>query len=189
MTAASGGGTNFQALLNAISEGRLSAKAAGLIASRPGIGAIERAEKSSVPVSVLEPGAPIAPQFMRCLEMWKPDLLVLAGFTLKIPDEVLEALPDRILNIHPSLLPHYGGKGFYGKRVHEAVLQDNCSESGCTVHLVNEVYDQGRILSQKRVPVKPGDTPETLGNRILAEEHKLYPAVIESYLHTLKSQT
>lgn len=123
---------------------------------------------------------------LNILAQWKPDLIVLAGWLRKIPDAVLTAFPDAIVNIHPSLLPKFGGKGFYGLRVHEAVLAAGEAESGCTVHLVNEEYDQGRILGQRRVVVQPGDTPQSLSARVLEQEHQLYPACIGELL---KSRT
>ena len=120
------------------------------------------------------------------LAHWKPDLIVLAGWLRKIPEAVLAAYPDAIVNIHPSLLPKFGGKGFYGLRVHEAVIAAGEAASGCTVHLVNEEYDQGRILGQRRVVVQPSDTPQSLAARVLEQEHQLYPACISELL---KSRT
>ena len=106
------------------------------------------------------------------------DLLVLAGFLKLVPREVIEGYRGRIINIHPALLPAFGGKGMYGIKVHEAVLQSGATESGCTVHLVDEEYDRGRILGQARVPVLPGDTAQTLAARVLEQEHQLLPAAV-----------
>jgi folate-dependent phosphoribosylglycinamide formyltransferase PurN len=105
-------------------------------------------------------------------------LVVLAGFLRRVPAEVVAAFRGRILNIHPALLPSFGGAGMYGSRVHAAVLASGAQESGCTVHLVDEEYDRGPILAQRRVPVLPDDTVETLAARVLASEHQLLPAVV-----------
>jgi phosphoribosylglycinamide formyltransferase-1 len=109
-------------------------------------------------------------------------LIVLAGFLWMVPPGLVDAFPDRIVNIHPALLPRFGGKGMYGRHVHEAVLLSGSKESGITIHLVNNRYDEGRILFQARCPVLPGDTPETLAERIHQLEHRHYPEVIEQLM-------
>jgi folate-dependent phosphoribosylglycinamide formyltransferase PurN len=106
------------------------------------------------------------------------DLVVLAGYLKLVPPGVVTRYRGRILNVHPALLPAFGGKGMYGRRVHEAVLASGARESGATVHLVDEVYDRGPILGQVRVPVLPGDDPERLAARVLEAEHRLLPAVV-----------
>lgn len=116
------------------------------------------------------------------LKVEQIDLIVLAGFLLKIPPVFIKAFPNRIINVHPSLLPKYGGKGMYGKRVHEAVLANHESQTGATVHLVNEVYDQGKILLQASCAVKPNDTAEDLSARVRALEFDLLPRAIEMFL-------
>jgi phosphoribosylglycinamide formyltransferase-1 len=113
------------------------------------------------------------------------DFIVLAGYLLKIPAEVVKAYPGRIVNIHPALLPSYGGKGMYGHHVHEAVLAAGDKESGITIHLVDELYDNGSILFQARCPVYPTDTPETLAERVHALEYAHYPRVIDEQLQRL----
>lgn len=112
--------------------------------------------------------------------------IVLAGFLWMIPPGLIEAFPDRIVNIHPALLPRFGGKGMYGRHVHEAVLHSGCKESGITIHLVNNRYDEGRILFQATCQVLPGDTPETLAERIHQLEHRHYPEVIEQIVSNPK---
>jgi len=112
------------------------------------------------------------------LEQHRVDLVVLAGYLRLVPAEVIERYRDRIVNVHPALLPTFGGAGMYGHRVHEAVLASGALESGATVHLVDEVYDRGPVLAQARVPVLPGDTPDRLAARVLAVEHRLLPAVV-----------
>lgn len=141
--------------------------------------AIERARALGAPVVVL-PTEPEAFERRLLDEMHtrEVDLLCLAGYMRLVPASVVEALRGRILNIHPALLPKYGGKGMYGMRVHEAVLSAGERESGATVHFVNEQYDDGDILVQRRVPVLPGDTAESLAARVLEEEHRAYPEAI-----------
>ena len=113
------------------------------------------------------------------------DLIVLAGFLWLIPEDLIRIYPERIVNIHPALLPKYGGKGMYGRHVHEAVIASGDKESGISIHYVNEVYDEGRIIFQERCEVKPDDTPESLARRIHGLEHKHYPLVIEKLLQEI----
>jgi phosphoribosylglycinamide formyltransferase 1 len=185
---ASGSGTNFQAVIDSVHSGRIQAKIAGLITSKDDIGAIERAEKAGIPYYVLKRSHfknenQFGEAILEKLKIWKPDLIVLAGYIVKLPSSVIQKYPDSIINIHPSLLPKYGGRGYYGSRVHQAVIDEGESESGCTVHYVNEVYDEGPVIAQKKIKVLPGDTPESLAKRILKEEHKLLPAVINQLLN------
>ena len=118
----------------------------------------------------------------KTLQDWDPDLIVLAGYLKKIPDSVVDYYKDRIINIHPSLLPKYGGKGFYGRNVHKAVIEAGDPFSGCTVHFVNSEYDRGSIIQQKKIPVFSADTPDSLAKRVLKEEHKLLPKVINQLI-------
>ena len=181
---ASGSGSNFQSVINAIENNKITASISGLITDNPGSGAIERAKKHNIPVAVIpfSPKSHFSIQIEQKLAEWKPDLIVLAGYLKKIPDSVIESFKNRIINIHPSLLPKYGGKGFYGQHVHRAVIEAGDTISGCTVHYVNGEYDRGSIIKQIEVPVKPDDTPESLGKRILIEEHKLLPNVIKQLI-------
>ncbi len=172
---ASGSGSNFQAILDAIASGRLQASVCALIASKQGIGAIQKAEANHIPVFINDAD--------RALESTHPDLLVLAGYLKPIPSHIIDRFPDQILNIHPALLPKFGGKGMYGRHVHEAVIAAGESESGCTVHVVTEHYDEGPILAQARVPVLKDDTIDTLATRVLAQEHHLFPLIIQQVLH------
>lgn len=184
---ASGSGSNFQAIIDAIQSGRIRhAIITGLVAGKPGIRASERAKSAGIPVKILDPSLPVnqlEKQLTEYLENWDPDLIVLAGYLRKIPDGIVRSYRNRIINIHPSLLPKYGGKGFYGSRVHSAVLEAGDRESGCTVHFVNEHYDQGDIIRQVRVPVKSDDSAVTLSKRVLAKEHQLLPDVINKLLN------
>lgn len=190
---ASGGGTNFQALIDEINRGNLNAKIAGLISSRPEAGAIMRAESQGIPATVVrQDDYPDEQKFggelNRILKKWDPALIVLAGYMLKVPANVIDAYPGRIINIHPSLLPKYGGKGLYGIRVHRAVLAAGEAESGCSVHIVTKDYDEGPVVGQVTVPVEPGETPENLAARILIEEHKLLPRITGMLLNKIEME-
>lgn len=182
---ASGSGTNFQAIIDACESGQIEeAQISGLIASKEGIQAIDRAQKSEISTAVLnreqfETEETFTDELLDQLSRWEADLIVLAGYLKKIPTPVIEKYRNRIINIHPSLLPKYGGKGYYGERVHRAVIENKEKYSGCTVHIVTEEYDKGPILAQKKVPVYSKDDPTTLASRILKEEHQLLPAVIQ----------
>lgn len=147
---------------------------------------LERARQLGVPALWLpkadwEQGTPVIEQLCR----HAIDFVVLAGFLARIPDNVLHCYPNRMVNIHPSLLPKFGGKGMYGDRVHEAVLAAGETESGITIHYTNERYDEGGIICQRRCPVWPDDTPETLANRIHALEYETYPKVIAELVGAL----
>ncbi len=172
---ASGSGSNFQAILDAISSGSLVATVCALVASKPGIGAIVKAEKANIPVFIGDT--------QKAIDLTEPDLIVLAGYLKQVPIEIIAPFEGRIVNIHPALLPKYGGHGMYGRHVHEAVLKAGETESGCTVHQVTEKYDEGPILAQSKVPVLPTDTPESLAARVLEQEHILYPSTIQQLLH------
>ncbi|MEZ5032520.1 MAG: phosphoribosylglycinamide formyltransferase [Saprospiraceae bacterium] len=157
-----------------------------LVCNRPDAAVVSFARDQNIPVRLMtredlhDPSRLIAD-----LQAAKVDLVILAGFLWKIPGEMVAVFPDRILNIHPALLPRYGGKGMYGKHVHEAVIAAGETESGITIHLVNDHYDEGTILFQARCPVHPGDTPEQLAERIHQLEHQHYPNIIEHYLSSI----
>ncbi|MEX0638950.1 MAG: phosphoribosylglycinamide formyltransferase [Balneolaceae bacterium] len=176
---ASGSGTNLQSIIDVIDRGHIDATITGLITSRKGVGALERAKVAEIKTAVIPPDSTnFASAIMEKLSDWRPDLIVLAGYTALIPGEVIQAYKNQIINIHPALLPRFGGKGFYGRKVHEAVLESGADHSGCTVHYVTEEYDRGPIIAQREVPVYADDTAETLARRVLAMEHSLYPEVI-----------
>lgn len=187
---ASGSGTNFQSVIDAVESDRLNASICGLITDRRDAGAIQRAKKYSIPVYTISSKDydQYTTELLSALEDLSPDLIVLAGYLRKIPDRIINLYRGRIINIHPSLLPKYGGKGLYGQNVHRAVIENGESWSGCTVHFVDEIYDNGDIIAQKKVRVKADDTPETLAKKILKEEHKLLPDTIQKIL-TQKSDT
>jgi formyltetrahydrofolate-dependent phosphoribosylglycinamide formyltransferase len=190
---ASGGGTNFQALIDEINRGNLNAKIAGLISSRREAGAIMRAESHGIPSTVVKlddypDEHKFGEELNRILKKWDPALIVLAGYMLKVPANVIDAYPGRIINIHPALLPKFGGKGLYGIRVHRAVLAAGEAESGCSVHIVTNDYDEGPVVGQVTVPVEPGETPENLAARILIEEHKLLPRITGMLLNKIEME-
>lgn len=180
---ASGSGTNFQSVIDAIISGELEATVTGLITDRAEIKALQRAKKHNIPTRVLKPlEQHSAETILSHLSEFSPDLIVLAGYLKKIPDAVIERYRGKIINIHPSLLPKYGGKGFYGMKVHKAVIQNNEKVSGCTVHFVDEIYDNGSIIQQAEVPVATDETPESLAKKILRHEHTLLPQTIKKLL-------
>jgi formyltetrahydrofolate-dependent phosphoribosylglycinamide formyltransferase len=191
---ASGSGTNFQAIIDAVENGQIDGRIVGLITNKEGIQAIERAQKHNIAHRHLSPTdfsshSDYVGALLQELNKWDAELIALAGYMTKIPSEVIKKYRNRIVNIHPSLLPKYGGKGFYGMNVHRAVLDNEEPESGCTVHFVTDEYDQGPILGQRKVPVKKSDDPETLAQRILKEEHKLFPKVIAELANQLNKNT
>ncbi len=185
---ASGSGSNFQAIIDAISRGQIQAKCVGLICDREGISAIDKAIENNIQVHVVrrrdyEDYDNYALALTATLQRLDADLIVLAGYLSKVPSMVVEFWRGKIINIHPALLPKFGGKGFYGIYVHQAVIESGETESGCTVHFVDEVYDNGSIIAQAKIPVHRDDTPESLQGRVLNEEHRLLPEVIEKILN------
>ncbi len=170
----SGGGTNLQALLDALKKSSI-ARIARVISNRSQAGALERARRASVPTVILRDPAD-AKELQAALG--DAQLVVLAGYLKLVPKAVVSRFKGRMINIHPALLPDFGGPGMYGHHVHEAVLASGAKESGVTVHLVDEEFDRGEIIAQERVPVRRGDTPETLAARVVEAEHRLLPKVV-----------
>jgi formyltetrahydrofolate-dependent phosphoribosylglycinamide formyltransferase len=182
---ASGGGSNFQSLLDRLHASTKSpVEVVLLVASKPGIYAIERAAAVNVPTVVLpapsEGREAAGKRLSDALDDARPDLIVLAGYLRLIPEEVVRAYWGRMINIHPALLPAFGGEGMYGGRVHSAVLERGARVSGVTVHFVDEAYDHGPIIAQWPVPVLDDDTPDVLAGRVLRVEHALLPAVVDA---------
>jgi phosphoribosylglycinamide formyltransferase 1 len=174
--AVSGRGTNLEALLHALGPDA-PARVVLVLSNRADAPALDRAAGRGIATVTLRDHAD-GGEWLSALERHGADLLVLAGYVKLVPAEVIERYRGRILNVHPALLPAFGGLGMYGRRVHEAVLASGARESGATVHLVDEEYDRGAILGQARVPVLPGDDPETLAARVLEVEHRLLPAAV-----------
>jgi phosphoribosylglycinamide formyltransferase-1 len=169
----SGGGTNLQALIDS------NIKISLVIASKEGIFALERAKKADIPTVVIKDNT----ELLEKLKEVNTDFIVLAGYLKILPKEIISAYKQRIINIHPALLPAFGGKGMYGLNVHKAVLEYGCKISGATVHFVDEGVDTGKIIAQKAIEVKPDDTPEILQKRIMEEvEWKILPLAVKSLI-------
>ena len=191
----SGGGTNLQALIDARDAGKLkSGELALVVSGKAGAPALERAKRAGIACETVDRASfatreAFEEQLFGVLERHKTDLIVLAGFMQILSADFVSRFPDRIVNVHPSLIPSYCGKGFYGVKVHEAVLAAGERWTGATVHMVNEVPDGGRILMQQRVPVFPSDTPKTLQHRVMEQaEWILLPHAVEQICLDLISQ-
>jgi phosphoribosylglycinamide formyltransferase 1 len=170
----SGGGTNLQALLDALHDSPI-ARVIRVVSNRPDAGALARARRAGVTTTVLrDPSDPA--EVLSALT--DAQLVVLAGYLKLVHASVVARFKGRMINIHPALLPDFGGPGMYGLRVHEAVLASGAKESGATVHFVDEEFDRGAIIAQEKVPVRKGDTAETLAARVLEAEHRLLPQVV-----------
>jgi formyltetrahydrofolate-dependent phosphoribosylglycinamide formyltransferase len=170
----SGGGSNLQALLDALGPAA-PARVTRVVSNRADAGALERARRAGVATTVLRDPTD-ATELLAALA--DTDLVVLAGYLKLVPAPVVARFRDRTINIHPALLPRFGGPGMYGRRVHEAVLASGATESGATVHYVDEHFDRGPIIAQRTVPVRADDTADTLARRVLAVEHELLPQVV-----------
>jgi phosphoribosylglycinamide formyltransferase-1 len=183
---ASGGGTNLQALLDAFgADGSPddSCRIALVITDRPEIGALERAERHGVSTAIIRPKdhdglEAFGQALLDTLSEHSIDIIALAGYLKLIPENVVRAFRNKIINIHPGPLPGFGGSGMWGHHVHDAVIKANVQVSGPTIHFVDERYDTGPIIAQWPVPVFSDDTPDSLAARVLKYEHRLYPAVL-----------
>ena len=179
---ASGGGSNFQALADACLSGQISGRIVLCVASRETAGVIQRAERLGIPVHVLRgPTEEWTPAVLSALRAANAEFIALAGFMRMVPPELIRTFPDRIVNIHPALLPDFGGHGMFGMHVHRAVVESGATHSGATVHLVDEGYDTGPIVAQESVDVRPSEKAEDLAARVLEVEHRLYPAVVAAF--------
>lgn len=145
-------------------------------------GVLDRAKSLNVPFYLFKKEEYLDDSLLNKLQTIKPDLIVLAGFLLKIPKSIVAAYPDKIINIHPALLPKHGGKGMYGDRVHQSVLDSGDSKTGITIHYVNENYDEGSIIFQSAVEVSKADTVESIANKVHQLEYKHYPEVLHQLL-------
>ncbi len=180
----SGGGTNLQALIDAQNNGIIKSGKINLVVSNnPGAFALERAKKADIKALVCnkkELGADFEDTLIKILEENETDIIVLAGFMCILSEKFTTHFANRIINVHPSLIPSFCGKGFYGLRVHEAALEYGVKVTGATVHFVNEIPDGGKIIMQKAVEIKDGDTPEILQKRVMKEaEWKILPLALE----------
>ena len=177
---ASGSGTNAENIISHF-KGNPVAVVTQVLTNNPNAGVLERADRQGVPSRVFQRSEMDTPEFLGFLER-EADFIVLAGFLLKVPESWISAFPQAIVNIHPALLPKYGGKGMYGMHVHRAVVANREKESGITIHYVNENYDEGAIIFQKAVPLFASDTPEDVAAKIHLLEQENFPLVIERLL-------
>ena len=177
---ASGGGTNLQAIIDYLNARRETtvAQIAVVAANRENAGALERARAASIPAEVFNAGDD-GSSLLDTLRPYDVDLVVLAGYMKKIPPSVIRAYHRRMINIHPGLLPDFGGPGMYGAKVHTAVIAAGARTTGVTVHFVDDEYDHGPTIVQWRIAVREDDTPESLAARVLEVEHQVYPRTVE----------
>lgn len=184
---ASGRGSNLMAILNAVKEGKLKAKISVVISNNSNAGALEIARANGIDAlhisrKQFQSDEEYVRKILHELKSRNVELIVLAGYMKKIPPEVIKEYPNRILNIHPALLPAFGGQGMYGINVHKAVIESGVKITGVTVHIVDEEYDHGPIVMQRAVEVRDDDTPESLAERVLKVEHEIYPQAIKLFV-------
>ena len=185
---ASGSGSNFINLFNKITNNNLSGKIVLLVSNNPNSGAVKFAKNSDISVKIINKfryknKTTINKEYKSSLKENKIDLILLAGFMKKIPVDLIKIYRNKILNIHPSLLPKYGGKGFYGMNVHNAVFNSNEKFSGATVHFVNKEYDRGPILIQKKVEIQSCKGPNEIAKKVLKIEHEIFPKAVQIFLN------
>lgn len=178
---ASGEGTNAEAIIRYFQEHHPNVSFS-IWTNNPDSGVIIRAEALNIPIYIFSNEELNQPGFLEKINDWKPDLIVLAGFLRKIPEIMIRKYPGKILNIHPALLPKYGGKGMYGMNIHLAVKLNDEKETGITIHLVDEKYDHGKILFQQRTAITPEMTAEDISREVRKLELTWYPKIIEQYL-------
>ena len=184
---ASGRGSNFRAILQAIHEGRIrNAEIVLVVSSNPDAGILDSARAHDIPAVHLDQKQFGSEQdftkaLLALLDRHRVNFIALAGYLKKLSADVVRRFKNRIVNIHPALLPNFGGKGMYGIHVHEAVIKSGARKSGASVHIVDEEYDRGPVVLQQEVDVDPADTPESLAHKVLQVEHALYPEVIRLF--------
>ncbi len=178
---ASGSGTNAENLIQYFQDSR-DFTVSAVFCNNPQAGVLERAKKLETASITFNKREFIDESFLERIESLEIDAIILAGFLWKVPEYLIQRFPNTIINIHPALLPKYGGKGMYGNNVHEAVIKNGEKESGITIHLVNEAYDKGKILFQTSCPVYASDSPPDLASRIHQLEYKHFPEIVDDYL-------
>jgi phosphoribosylglycinamide formyltransferase-1 len=178
---ASGKGSNTAAIIDYFKENG-KAKVVLIVSNKANAGVLDIARDEHIPFLIVDKQAINETLLLDQLQSYSPSLIILAGFLWKVPDMLIQAFPQRIINIHPALLPDYGGKGMYGHYVHNAVLASGNKESGITIHYVNEVYDNGNVILQARCPVQETDTADDLAMRVYRLEYFFYPRTIEFLL-------
>ena len=182
----SGGGSNFKKIHQSIIKNDIMASIELIITNNPNSPAIKYAQYNGLSINILEPTKydsykDYTLHLLDVLTKVEPDLILLAGYIKKLPNLIIANYKNKILNVHPSLLPKYGGKGFYGLFVHNAVINAKEEYSGATIHFVNEKYDEGPIIFQKKVKIQQNDTPKILADRILEVEHQIFPLVVKYF--------
>ncbi len=179
---ASGAGSNAQKIIDHFKQSNI-ARVSLILCNKPGAGVLQIAEREGIPSVIIEKEPFFhSDHYIKVLQEARTDLIVLAGFLWKVPANLVQAFSNRIINIHPALLPKYGGKGMYGHFVHEAVIGAGEKESGITIHYVNEKYDDGATILQERCVILPEDTPASLAQKIQVLEHTWYPVIVERLL-------
>jgi phosphoribosylglycinamide formyltransferase-1 len=184
---ASGKGSNVQAIIDYFSAGE-KARVALIVCNNPAAGVLDIAKKHNIPTLLTDRAGFRDPEFVSKLASYNPSLLVLAGFLWKVPEGIVQAFAGKIINIHPALLPKYGGKGMYGAHVHDAVIAAGDKESGITIHFVNEHYDEGAVIVQATCALMPNDDALSLAAKIHQLEHYFFPRTIEFLLDQLQAQ-
>ncbi|MCD9573808.1 phosphoribosylglycinamide formyltransferase [Flavobacterium soyae] len=180
---ASGSGTNAENIIKYFSNIEI-AKVVSVFTNNASAKVIERAKNHQIPVEIFEKNELLERNVLQKIQKIDPDLIVLAGFLLKFPENIIELYPNKIINIHPALLPKYGGKGMYGMHIHRAIVNNKEKETGISIHYVNENYDEGAIIFQANVALTEEDTPETVAEKIHELEQKHFPEIIHRLLDT-----
>ena len=179
---ASGSGTNAENIALHFSKGHL-AEVVCVFSNSENAKVLERAKKHNIPSEVFSKEDFSGDKVLQKLKNIQPDWIVLAGFLLKFPENIIQSFPDKIINIHPALLPKFGGKGMYGMNVHRAVIENKEVETGITIHFVNENYDEGNIIFQKSLPLSINETPESVAAKIHELEQRYFPEIIEKLIN------
>lgn len=178
---ASGSGTNAENIIKYFAKTKI-AKVVSVFTNNASAKVIERAKNHQIPTEIFSKSELLERNVLQKIQEIDPDLIVLAGFLLKYPDHIIEQYPNKIINIHPALLPKYGGKGMYGMHIHRAIVENKEKETGISIHFVNENYDEGAIIFQKNVALTEDDTPETVAEKIHELEQKYFPEIISRLL-------
>ena len=181
---ASGSGSNAEKIILHFNK-KKNVNVVGVLTNNPNAKVIEKAKKYNVPAIVFSKEELNEGKVADLVNQMQPDLIVLAGFLIKFPDQIIHQYPNKIINIHPALLPKYGGKGMYGMRVHQTILDNNEKETGITIHFVNEHYDEGGIIFQKQINIEDCKIPEEIAKKVQQLEHEHFPEVIERLLDGL----
>jgi len=178
---ASGSGTNAENIIKYFANTKI-ANVVSIFTNNASAKVIERAKNHQIPVEIFSKNELLERNVLQKIQEIDPDLIVLAGFLLKFPENIIEKYPNKIINIHPALLPNYGGKGMYGMHIHRAIVNNKEKETGISIHYVNENYDEGGIIFQKNVALTEDDTPETVAEKIHELEQKYFPEIIQAVL-------